>query len=259
MGNGGTEYTLEFTGVRKHVRGLGINIVQQVYPGSSLVREKLILSSSENSFELNKNQGKLHFSFPQYALEAASDENHESVEIKIASWEKKFPNHMYFPDIQTLPVKTGPAVYKGPIHILQSNSLSWLTAYEHASQDDINGLLDKEKTGAGNLINDAMQGTKGVFNFPLTDEDFKFLGIRTDRSEDVVNVSVDVLRGAYLEGETIDAEHPYETVWTATAFYDERNLEKGKEIIRNYLFRQICEKGRPVEAAPGHSHIRTHF
>ena len=39
-----------------------------------------------------------------------------------------------------------------------------------------NGLLRKEKTGAGNLINDAMQGTKGIFNFPLNDDDFKFLG-----------------------------------------------------------------------------------
>ncbi len=109
-------------------------------------------------------------------------------------------------------------------------------------------MLDKEKTGAGNLINDAMQGTKGVFNFPLTDEDFKFLGIGTDRTEDLVSISVDALRGAYLEGELIDAEHPYETVWTATAFYDDKDLDTGKEIIRNYLFHQICEN--PVSRKP---------
>jgi hypothetical protein len=155
---------------------------------------------------------------------------------------------MYFPDIQTIPVKSGPAVYKGPIHILTSNSLSWITAYEHASQDDVNGLLNKEKTGAGNLINDAMQGTKGVFNFPLNDEDFKFLGITTERKEDLISISVDALRGAYLEGEVIDAEHPYETVWMATAYYDDKDLDKGKEIIRNYLFHQICEN--PVSRKP---------
>ncbi len=248
MINGGTEYILKFAGVSKHVKGLAISIIQQVFPGSSLVREKLILSTSDDTFRLNKNQGKLHFRFPRYAIHTESDDDFESVEIKIASWEKKSRNHMYFPDIQSLPVKSGPAVYKGPIHILTSNSLSWITTYEHASQDNVNGLLNKEKTGAGNLINDAMQGTKGVFNFPLNDEDFKFLGICTERTEDLVSISVDALRGAYLEGEVIDAEHSYETVWTATAYYDDKDLDKGKEIIRNYLFHQICEN--PVSRKP---------
>jgi hypothetical protein len=241
MNNGGTEYTLAFTGAHKHVKGLTINIIQQVFPGSSLVREKLILRTAGKTFRLNKNQGRLHFRFPQYAIHSVSDDDPESVEISIASWEKKSRNHMYFPDVQIFPAKPGHVVYKGPLHILTSNTLSWITAYEHASQDDINGLLDMEKTGEGNLINDAMQGTKGVFNFPLKDEDFKFLGIATDRTEDLISISVNALRGAYLEGEVIDAEHPYETVWTATAFYDDKNLDKGKEIIRNYLFNQICE------------------
>lgn len=248
MKNGGTEYSLEFEGISKHAKGLIISIIQQVFPESSLVREKLILNTSDETFRLNKNQGKLHFRFPQYAINTASDDDPESVEIKIASWEKKSQNHMYFPDIQTSPVKSDPTVYKGPIHILTSDSLSWITTYEHASQDDINGLLDKEKTRTGNLINDAMQGTKGVFNFPLGDEDFKFLGISTLMSEDLVSISVDALRGAYLEGEKIDAEHPYETVWTATAYYDNKDLDKGKEIIRNYLFNQICEN--PVSRNP---------
>ena len=248
MINGGTEYILEFAGLSKHVKGRVISIIQQVFPGSSLVREKLILSTSDDTFRLNKDKGKLHFRFPQYAIHTESDVDFESVEIKIASWEGKSRNHMYFPDIQWLPVKSGPAVYKGPIHILTSNSLSWITAYEHASQDNVNGLLNKEKTGTGNLINDAMQGTKGVFNFPLNDEDFKFLGICTQRTEDLISISVDALRGAYLEGEVIDAEHPYETVWTATAFYDDKDLDKGREIIRNYLFQQICEN--PVSRKP---------
>jgi len=248
MTNGGTEYKIKFEGIKKHVNGLTVNIIQQMFPESTLIREKLILSTTEDTFTLNKNQEKLHFRFPQYTISTLPDEDPESVEIKIASWEKKSRNHMYFPDVQTFPVKSGPAVCKGPIHILTSNSLSWITAYEHASQDDINGLLDMEKTGEGNLINDAMQGTKGVFNFPLRDEDFKFLGISTQRSEDLVSISVDALRGAYLEGEKIDAEHPYETVWTATAFYDNKELANAKEILRNYLFGQICEN--PVSRKP---------
>lgn len=241
MINGGTEYILQFEGIKKHVKGLTINIIQQIFSASSLVREKLILESAGKTFRLNKNLGKLHFRFPQYAIPLVSADHPESIEIRIASWEKNSRNHMYFPDIVKSPAKSGPAVYKGPIHILASDSLSWITAYEHASQDNINGLLDMEKTDAGKLINDAMQGTKGVFHFPLNDEDFKFLGIATDRTGDFISISVDALRGAYLEGEIIDAEHPYETVWTATGYYGEKNLEKGKGIIRNYLFNQICE------------------
>jgi hypothetical protein len=248
MKNGGTEYTLVFSGARKHVQGLSVCIVQQVFPGSSLVREKLILYASEDTFRLNKNQGELHLRFPQYAIHTGPGDDLESVEIKMASWEKKSRNHMYFTDIQTVPVRSDRTVYKGPIHILNSNALSWITAYEHASQDNIEGLLNKEKTGAGNLINDAMQGTKGVFNFPLKDEDFKFLGICTQKAEDLVSISVDALRGAYLDGEQIDADHPYETVWTATAFYEDKDLDKGREIIRNYLFHQICEN--PVSREP---------
>jgi len=241
MNNGGTEYTLKFEGVKQHVKGVTVNIIQQIFPGSTLMREKLILGTTEDTFRLNKYEGKLHFRFPQYAIPVVPDENPESVEIKIASWDKKFRNHMYFPDIQTFPVNSGAAVYKGPMFILSSKSLSWFTAYEHASQDDINGMLNQEKIGEGNLINDAMQGTKGVFNFPLTDEDFKFLGIGTERTEDLTSIFVDALRGVYLDGEIIDTEHPYETVWTASAYYDDKDLDKGKEIIRNYLFNQICE------------------
>jgi hypothetical protein len=241
LNNGGTEYALRFEGSSGHVRGLDLTLLQQVFPGSTLVREKLILSTDDHTFRLNKVGGKLHFRFPQYAVSAARDEEPESMEIRIASWEKQSPNHMYFPEVRTLPVKTDGRVCKGPIHVLASESLSWITAYEHASQDDINGLLSKDRTGEGNLINDAMQGTRGIFNFPLLDSDFMFLGIHARQVEDQIHISVDAMRGAYLDGELIDPAHPYETVWTATAFYDGRDPEAGKEIIRNYLFRQICE------------------
>ncbi|HKI90448.1 MAG TPA: alpha-galactosidase, partial [Draconibacterium sp.] len=118
-------------------------------------------------------------------------------------------------------------------------------AYEHASQDNLNGLLNKQKVGSGNQINDAMQGVKGVFNFPLKKEDFLFLGVSSEVAEKKMNVSVDMFRGGYLDSEIIDANHPYSTVWTATGFYDGNDLATGKAMIRNYLFHQICEKPAP--------------
>jgi len=247
--NGGTEYTLEFSGTAGHVMGLNLSIVQQIFPGSTLVREKLILQTGEKEFRLNKKEGELHFRFPQYLVKEGKGLEAESVEIRIASWEQRpvtfgdevSGNHMYYPVISHSQVTPMPIHSKGPINIVSTDSLSWLTAYEHASQDNRNGLLDQEKLGTGNFINDAMQGTKGVFNFPVENEDFRFLGISTQRKEDLINISIDALRGTYLDGELIDPQHPYETVWTATAFYNGRDLDKGKEIIRNYLLNQICE------------------
>ena len=249
MRNGGTEYTLEFTGAAGHVAGLGITIVQQLFPASTLVREKLILHCTEKKFSLNKKGGKLHFIFPGYQINLPQTDLPESTEINLASWEdqppgftaKKSGNHMYYPEISVTPVDSTRHLMKGPIHLLSSNSLSWLTCYEHASQDNTNGMLDQEKVESGNLINDAMQGTKGVFHFPLKNEDFKFLGISAQKAKGRLKIAVEALRGAYIEDELIKPGKPYESVWTATAFYEGNSLEKGKTLIREYLFGQICE------------------
>ena len=66
MGNGGTEYILTFNGVKSPVKGLRIVLYQQVFPNSTLVREKLELKSDESSFTLNKLNNKLHLKFPVY-------------------------------------------------------------------------------------------------------------------------------------------------------------------------------------------------
>ena len=55
-------------------------------------------------------------------------------------------------------------------------------------------------------------------------------------------MSVKIIRGGYLDGEVIDAKHPYSTVWTASGFYEGIDLDRGKAMLRNYLFNQICEK-----------------
>jgi hypothetical protein len=250
MGNGGVEHTLVFEGVKAPVEGLQVVLFQQVFAGSSLMREKLELRSEHKSFELNKLEDQLHFKFPAYTIECEEKNRVESTEIRMASFEKRpitfgnkqKGNHMYYPDIIQSEVTNKITSAKGPISILSDGKISWLTAYEHASQDDLSGMFDKQKLGEGNLINDAMQGTKGVFNFPILEDDFKFIGISSKLADNDINVSVDILRGGYLEGEIIDAEHPYATVWTATGFYKGNNLEDGKAMLRNYLFNQICEK-----------------
>jgi len=251
MKNGGTEYRLVFEGIKEPVNGLQVVLYQQVFPNSTLMREKLELRTQDNSFRINKLDGQLHFKFPVYGIQNENRKSVESAEIRIASFEKKpitfgdrkKGNHMYYPDIIYSEVTENRGIAKGPIRIISSNNLSWFTAYEHASQDDLNGLFRKTKTeSTGNLVNDAMQGIKGVFNFPVKEEDFIFLGIASQLEKEGISVSVDMLRGAYLDGEIIDEQHPYSTVWTATGFYEGNDFEDGKTMLRNYLFNQICEK-----------------
>src|SRR5699024_10656847 len=65
--NKGTEYTLHFKGMSDPVKGLLVSVKEQIFPQSSLIREKLILhTKGKNEFALSKLGNKLHFIFPRY-------------------------------------------------------------------------------------------------------------------------------------------------------------------------------------------------
>ena len=250
MGNAGTEHQLIFEGKVEPVKDLQVILYQQIISKSSLMREKLVLKTENKTFQLNKRDGKLHFKFPGYSIQNSNDFTAELTEIRMATWEKKpttfgednKENHMYYPDIRRFKIDEIHSPVKGPVSIVSNGEIRWFTAYEHASQDNLNGLFDDQKKGDGNMINDAMQGTKGVFNFPVSEDDFKFLGINTESKNENINISVNILRGGYLDGEKINKNHPYSTVWTATGFYDGNDIEEGKTMMHHYLFSQICEK-----------------
>jgi hypothetical protein len=256
MGNGGTEHQLTFAGAIPPVKDLQIVLFQQIFPKSALMREKLEIKTEIQTFKLNKKEGKLHFKFPVYTIQNKTESPVELTEIRIATWEKEpitfgeknKGNHMYYPDIRNYEINGPLSPVKGPVSIVSNGNINWFTAYEHASQDNLNGLFDEQKKGSGNLVNDAMQGTKGVFNFPVSENDFKFLGIGANAVKNEIHVAVNMLRGGYLDGEEISKEHPYSTVWTATGFYFGKNPEEGKWMLRHYLFNQICEK--PASRVP---------
>jgi hypothetical protein len=265
MGNGGTEVVLVIEGMKAPVHGLQIHLVQQIFPGSTLMRERLELKAEEGkAFRLGKNAGRLHFRFPQYSMPSVAA---ASTEIRLASWaseiididaaasfDERFPggrfsdhnlamNHMYHPGIIERIVENGTRVsVKGPINVCNTGSIQWITAYEHASQDDLRGLYRQDALQEGGVIRDAAQGTKGVFNFAVSEEDFKFLGIVQQHRDGQTTIGVEALRGAYLDGELITASRPYSTVWTATAFSSDTSAQKRREIVHEYLWRFICEK-----------------
>lgn len=261
MQNGGTEYSLMFSGVKGQVEGLEVNILQQKFPNSTIIREKLSINAIDSHiFHLTKHKDKLVFRFPQYCLLSKHNNEISTTEFRLASWELK-PitfgnkqehslhneakyNHMFYPNILSHNLSKNQRIsVKGPISVTSNGVYSWLTAYEHASQDNLNGIVQGDKAEQDALKNvDPLQGTIGVFNFPKQDDDFKFIDIQYLNRGDSTNVSVNLKRGAYLDGEVIDAEHPYSTVWSATAFYVGDDTRKAKSIIQQYLLEQICEK-----------------
>lgn len=250
MQNGGVEHLLIFEGVKGVVDGLQIHLFQQIFPNSTVIREKMEIKSQEKHFALSKINGDLHFKFPSYAIVNPKQESAEVTEIRIASWEKKpitfgdrqKGNHMFYPKINKSNTNLNKAHLKGPISIIYNGQFSWLSLYEHASQDDLNGIFDTQKLGSESKINDAMQGTKGVFNFPMRDTDFMYLGMAHQQVENNIQISLEMLRGGYLDGEIIDKTHPLASVWTATGIYIKNNLDSGKKVLHHYLLNQICEK-----------------
>lgn len=266
MENGGTEVVISISGNRSPVKGLQLKLYQQIFPGTTLIRERLeIQAEAGKSFALSKWARQIHFVFPQYDIAAAPTST--ATEIRIASWaaelvdveagrsyDDRFPggrtndhnlamNHMYHPKVIAHPLPTDTVLLtKGPINILRSDDLQWVSTYEHASQDDLRGLFKQEGMEQGGIIRDAAQGTKGVFNFPISTEDFHFLGIAHEAQTEGVRVGIRAVRGAYLDGELIDAEHPYQSVWTATAFSRDTAVATGRKLLHDYLWKWICEK-----------------
>lgn len=266
MENGGTEIKIIIDGAGKPVKGLQVIIYQQFFPNTTLVRELLELkATAQKQFEINKINGKLHFKFPQY--EIMSGEFVNSTEIRIASWaeeiidvnnkisyddrfqEGRFSdlnlamNHMFNPAIKEKKLEKGlDIVTKGPVNIISGSNMQWIMAYEHASQDNLRGLVDEEKIKGENLILDKGQGTGGIFSFPVSNNDFQFLGFRQNQSGATTHVGIEAFHGAYLEGEVIDNEHPYSSVWTASAFSENTSADASRAIIHDYLWRCICEK-----------------
>ncbi|MCB0689403.1 MAG: alpha-galactosidase [Saprospiraceae bacterium] len=254
--NEGREYRIIFEGMIEPVEGMQVILYQQTFPGATLVREKIELAAREGNFALHKWDDHLHFRFPQYALKKnRQTDSCQMTEIRLASWELKpatftrdgnsnlVYNHMFYPDIVEARVSPDETVQvKGPVNLVYNGVTSWMTTYEHASQDNLNGILNKRDDPEPGKLVDQLQGTKGVFDFKQSDDDFRFLGISCQNEKDLIRTSLDIVRGGYLDGEQIDPDHSYETVWAASAFYPGNDLKVGLAIFKQYLWHWINEK-----------------
>ncbi|MBN2088792.1 alpha-galactosidase, partial [candidate division KSB1 bacterium] len=272
MENGGQEFIFIFEGKKNPVNGLEIRLYQQIFPNMTLIRERLELHTSSNrAYRLNKLNKRFHFKFPQYSLQYGNIG--KVTEIRLATWaneliqidphatydERFFKNaedahnlancYMYHPQINEYQLTENKSLLtKGPIDLIHLDGFGWISTYEHASQDNLKGLVKVSKRDDDNLLRDGLQGITGTFNFKASDSDFHFLGFSHHLMYKNIDVSVDILRGGYLDGEVIDKSHPYSSVWCGSGLYPGSEPEKGLEILRDYLWRCICE--RPASRQP---------
>jgi len=180
LNNGGEEVKILIEAI-KLVKGLQLEIYRQYFPGSTLIREKIVLKATNQTFAMNKKEGKLHFIFPRYAL-ISSETSTEAEEIRIATFadeilesydpnltydDRKFDNtrdinlancHMFHPKIKMFNLLSGDtAMIKGPFGIYRNADFVWMSTYEHASQDRNFGTEHaqaKAKSQSAGIAND---------------------------------------------------------------------------------------------------------
>lgn len=261
MENGGTELSISVSG-KNELKDLQVTIHQQYFPNSTLIREQLLLKSKRTEkFKLNKEQGNLHFVFPQYSFSDIAP-NDTITEIRIASYgneilSKLDPNrtydnrikdrnlaacHMFHTaSISHLLTVGNNVLLKGPFSLTRLDEYTILSTYEHASQDGIKGMRLNQMGINNDYLNitDANQGVKTNSGFTMNDDDFLFIGIENQKDKSSATISNKILRGGYLDNEPIPSDKYYETVWSVTAFM--KKTSESSEIIRTYLLNQITE------------------
>ena len=257
--NGGTEYQLIFKGQSEPVEGIFVHIYQQFFPNSTLVREKLKLKAGSKQFELNRLNGDLHFIFPNYSFVKQADKV-ISREINIARWNDEVLDkincsaedrrhgdnnlsqaHMYHPEVteRNLPMGSSTA-FKGPFGLLSNGDFTVMTAYEHASQDnliegDMIRHLKEKMLAPSDLEKDEDELQK------LIDNKARFLSVSQKSGQNSMQQGVCMERGGYIDGERIAPDKPYASVWSATGHFFNEQDNQPKTLLHNYMMKWITE------------------
>lgn len=237
MAHGGNELNLYFDGETKPVKGLEVVITQQLFPGSTFVRERITLQTAKGKpLTLGNRDEALHFSFPDYSFRVADSAGLRLNELRIATWASELldisqsvslderdskarsdvrnlaQNYMYHPRQLSHSIAGETRMdHKGPIlTVVDSAAAAGIVmAYEHGSPDD-----------------DPVQN---------------YLTLRRASQKGGLDLGVHALTGAYLNGESITDQKPYRSVWSAVGVFDGRGFNVADKMLHDYLYKWICE------------------
>jgi len=262
--NGGTELKLQFEATRL-VKGLVVTLYRQWFPGETLLRERLELSTNGAPMQLHKRNGRLHLEFPAYSFaHHAAPVAGGLHETRIASFaEELLPIgnpaatyddraldgtrtfnlahcHMFHPRriYHTLADNTTPLL-KGPLAFWQSGRQHFFFSYEHASQDKAWQEAAPTLQKQAGLVNDEQQGSTTAADLPFADSTLHFIAMQAAWHPNHIAYRQAVLRGAYLHGEAFSAAKPYSTVWSAWGVANDR--PQIDDLVHRYLWTYITE------------------
>jgi hypothetical protein len=270
MVNGGTEIQVQIQ--HTALKNLTVILFYQFFPNSGLIREKMhLVNTGKSPLFLHHLHNKIHFIYPAYQYQLQADSIKET---RIASFgeellsnynESLAPNdrhydngeffnlahcHMFHPQIIRYQLSSQPLACKGPFNTTYFNNGVLLSAYEHASQDSRRGFSDgKSRVGISTSsqhtnINagvgfDQQQGVDAISGLIETDDDFRFIEFVNQKQNTFFTLKTCIIKGGYLNGETIKAGQFYETVWHANVFFT--NAAQESELLLHYLREQITE------------------
>jgi len=221
--HGGLEVTIIFAS-----KDIMLKYQIQIFPGSSITRERLMLFPENVSFRLHYSRDKPHFIFPEYAVHASAPPIAE--EIRLATWNYEqmpeaninaFPLDriwgiteeralnlsqcdMYHPVFLSFkPVDA--ELRKGPIIIgTDKNQHNWIVAYEHGSPDN--------------------------------DSSKDYIKIGTNYHDKKTRFWVSMEKGAFFDGEEFTAAKPFVSPWTNLGTFNDDDIDQGRKAFRDYLY-----------------------
>lgn len=239
LANGSVIYTSQFKGKGK-AAGIILCIDSQFFLDAAMVRERIRLRhGSGKDVKLADADGRNCFRYPHYSFVG---ECREVMEVRMATfnrddsqsggrtYDNRSPNnlgvcHMFHVDSLVHKVAPGEeAICKGPFTIVSTDDVKIISSYEHASQDL--AILRFDKCGAG------------IGHAPDND-DYWFVGTVAGNGGETVSLTNSILRGGYLDGESLPEQGWYETVWSATGMI--QAADDPAEYVRKYLLDCITE------------------
>jgi hypothetical protein len=230
--NGGKEVLVDFTSRTEPLAGLTLRLSLQVFPASSIVRERIILTADRGvRHRLTVVNGQPLLVFPACQCSVGSSEAVESRFIALSSWGKALipeapgvsfdersvetgtrvgknlaQNYMYHPATLDSWVRSGKTIsHKGPILLVRNveTGLGFLSAYEHGSPDD-----DPEQQYAVQEI---------------------------ARTESSMSVQTVYRTGIMCNDQPLTAETPFVSPWHVSGTFDGREWENGTGLLWEYL------------------------
>lgn len=235
--NGGLEIAVKLEGKRDVPLGASpIQIVyrMQMFPNSLFIREKIELSPiGSERFRLTHHNGNVHLIFPRYHFHIDGAGLREVQEIRLADWEGEVlgnidwrlrpndrlqlpggksgrnlsQNHMYHPKriIRNFASGDLECVMKGPVvSFLDGEAAGILMAYEHGSPD--------------------------------ADTTQNFLTIHcTSRDENLLIAEIRAHRGAHWDGESVESDDSYSTVWVDVGFFEGESFDQGEAAFWSFM------------------------